>query len=470
MNRKKMSRRDFLRATAAGGAGVLAAGSGLSALAQDAPTATPAPLPEGAAGKLTVIHRTEYFEQVQTLYRETVTAFAADNGVELDISTANPEAFGDFLGKMTAAVAAGNPPDLAYHTNISNHQMHLLGLVEDVTDVVDEAQSRYGQIMSGINADTGGFIDGGWRAIPFLAAGQGLFIRGDKLEEIGVDPASLRTWDDRRAATLAMSDPDGEFWGWGITANQSGDGFGFVTGFLASYGAHPTDETGQIVTFDSPEAVAAVEWLAETYNRDGAYGAMLPPGIESWGDISNNEAYLAGSIGYTHNAFSVYAQAKRDENPVYPVTMLLPEAFGPAEIDRSAGSTSGWMNIFKGAQNIELAKELALHMLSPEVFIPMSSLGAGLFMPAYENLWTDELIAADRNFAIVKAQVSVEDPFIGWTSPALPNALTDAIRPPGIIEAMVRNAVSGEMTAAEAVANCHQQIVDIFEEAGVMQP
>lgn len=467
MNKKTMSRRDFLRVSAATGAALAVTGS---ALAQDEPTPTPAPLPEGAAGKLTVIHRTEYFEQVQTLYRETVEAFAAEKGVELDISTANPEAFGDFLGKMTAAVAAGNPPDIAYQSNISNSQMHLLGLVEDVTDVVTEAESRYGAIMPGINAQPGGFIDGAWRAIPFLSSGRGIFMRGDKLEEAGIDPKTLTTWDSRRDAMLEVSDPDNEFWGWGITANQSGDGYGFLTDLIQSFGGHPTDETGQIVQFNSPETVAAVTWLAETYSRDGKYGPMLPPGIESWGDISNNEAYLAGSVGYTHNAFSVYAQAKRDNNPVYPVTIILPAAFGPAEIDMNGGSTSGWMNIFKGAQNIELAKELALHLLSPEVFTPMSSLGAGLFMPAYSNLWTDELIAADPNFAIVKEQVSVEDPFIGWSYPAQPNALIDAIRPPGIIEAMVRNVVSGEMTPEEAVADCHQKIVDIFEEGGVMQP
>ena len=60
MIRKKISRRNFLRTSAGAGAGLLAAANGI-ALAQD-PTATPLPLPEGAAGKLTVIHRNEDFE------------------------------------------------------------------------------------------------------------------------------------------------------------------------------------------------------------------------------------------------------------------------------------------------------------------------------------------------------------------------------------------------------------------------
>ena len=40
------------------------------------------------------------------------------------------------------------------------------------------------------------------------------------------------------------------------------------------------------VQFNSPETVAAFEWLAETYDRNGKYAAMLPPGVESWSDTS----------------------------------------------------------------------------------------------------------------------------------------------------------------------------------------
>lgn len=469
MNRKTMTRRDFLRAAAGTGAGILAASGGL-ALAQDAPTPTPLPLPEGASGKLTVIHRTEYFEQAQTLFRETVTKFADEKGVELDISTTNPEAFGDFVGKLQAAVAAGNPPDIAYTSNVSISQLHLLGLLENVTDVVDEAVNKYGGIMKGTNAPKVAQFDGAWEAIPFIASTTGFFIRGDKLEEAGIDPATdLVTLDQRRDAALAISDPDNEFWGWGCTPNQSGDGWGFLMLTINAFGGHYTDETGTIVQFDSPETLAAVEWLTELYTSD-KYAPMLPPGILSWTDISNNEAYLAGTIGYTHNAFSVYAQAKRDNNPVFPNTRLLVAPFGPANISQLGGGIGGWLTIFKGAPNADLAKELSLHLLDPVNFTPMSSVAGGLFMPAYENLWTDELLAADPNFAIIKEQVSVDEPFIGASWPANPNAAIDAIRAQGVVEQMIANITAGRMKPAEAVKDAHQKIVDIFEEGGIPQP
>lgn len=468
MSRKSMSRRDFLR-TAAGTSVALTAAGSLTALAQDA-TPTPQDLPEGVAGTLTVIHRTEYFEEAQTIFREIVQDFADANGAELDISTANSEAFGDFLGKMQAAVAAGNPPDFAYQSNISNAQMHLLDLVEDVTDVVDEAVSRYGAIMQGTNAPANGQFDGVWKAVPFIANTTGYFIRGDKLEELGIDPATdLVTWDQRRDAALAMSDTDGEFWGWGLTPNQSGDGYGYLMLVINSFGGHYTDETGTIVQFDSPETLAAVEWLTELYTSD-TYAPALPPGILSWTDISNNEVYLAGNAGYTHNAFSVYAQAKRDDNPVFPNTLLLRAPQGPSGMNHDGGGIGGWINIFKGAANADLAKELTLSLLDPANFNRMSSVAGGLFMPAYEDLWTDELISADPNFAIIKEQVSVEDPWIGHSWPAEPNAAIAAIQAASVPNQMMANITAGRMTPAEAVTDAHNQIVEIFEEGGIMQP
>jgi multiple sugar transport system substrate-binding protein len=147
-DKNSVSRRALLRGMAATGAGVTLAASGLPAFAQDAPKPDDA-LPVGAAGKLTVIHRTEYFEAAQTAFRDTVQAFADSKGVELDISTTNPESFGDFMGKMTAAVKAGNAPDFAYTSNVSISQLHLLDLVEDVTDVVEEAVAKYSSTGAG---------------------------------------------------------------------------------------------------------------------------------------------------------------------------------------------------------------------------------------------------------------------------------------------------------------------------------
>ena len=460
---KKMSRRDFLRNSAATGVAAFAASSPLQLLAQDEQE-----LPSGMSGTLAVIQRTEYFEAVQTAIRDTVQAFADDNGVELDISTANPEAFGDFLSKMQAAVAAGNPPDIAYSSNISIAQMTLLGLVEDVTDVVETLETSFGTMMPGTNAAKNGLIDGEWKSIPFTTSATGYYNRRDRLVDGDIDLDALETFDQRRDAALATSDPDGEYWGWGATPNQSGDGFGFLMQVINGHGGSFTDETGLVVTFDSPETLAALEWITETYTGE-MYADMLPPGILSWTDISNNEAYLAGTIGYTHNAFSIYAQLIRDESEYFEHTMLMRAPLGPANMRQDAGSNS-WLTIFKGASNVDLAKELAVKLIDPATFTPISALSGGLNMPAYEDGWTDDLLAVDPNFAIIKDLVSIEEPFVGSSWPAEPSAAISAIQAQGVVEQMVANVTAGRMTPAEALTDAHNIIVDIFEEGGIMQP
>lgn len=463
MSFRNPSRRDLLRGTAAAGFAMV---GGVRVFAEDKPDQ---PLPVGASGKLTVIHRTEYFPEAQTLFRDEVAAFAQAHNVELDISTTNPESFGDFLGKMTAAVKAGNPPDFAYTSNVSIAQLSTLDLVEDVSDVVAEAESKYGKIMPGINAAKTGQFDGKWKSIPYIGSATGYFFRGDKLKEKGIDPKSLKTWGDRREAALAISDPANGFYGWGFTPNKGGDGFGFDIAIVQAFGGHFTDESGQKVTFNSPETVAAFEWLVETYDRNGKYAAMIPPGVESWTDTGNNEAWAAGSIGMTLNAFSVYAASKKDNLPFFKDMLVLRAPTANNGDSRDGGAVNGWLHIFKGAPNVDLAKQLALDLLDPANFNKISAIAGGLFMPAYEKLWTPELIAADPNFAIIKEQVSVTDPFLGPSWPAKPAAQIDAIRAQSILEQAIGNAISGRMSAADAVADGHAKIVQIFEEGGIMQ-
>jgi multiple sugar transport system substrate-binding protein len=394
-----------------------------------------------------------------------VETYAGDNGIQLNISTANPEQFGDFNAKMQAAVQAGNPPDVAYHT-LQIPQLYFLDVLEDVTDVVEEAVRRYGDVVP-VSAAKNAQIEGRWWAVPYISNTAGWFVRGDWLEEAGIDPASLTDYNSYRAAALAVSDPSRDRYGWGLTVNRSGDGHGFITHCIQSFGGRFVDETGERVTFNSPETIAGVQWLADTYTLP-EFAPMLPPGVASWTDTSNNEAYLAGTLGFTQNAFSVYAQAKRDNNPVFPNTLVLTAPLAnDGTLLQSGGS--GWFTIFKGAQNVDAAKELILYMLDPANFNPMVQEGGGLFLPAYKNLWTDEVLGYDPNFPTLQELIFNDTPYTGQAYPANPNAAISGIDSQSITSQMMANVINGTMSVEEAVADANQKIVQIFEELGLPQ-
>ncbi len=461
---KKMTRRDFLRASA-GSAALLAAGIQIPGiLAQDA-TATPPPLPAGAEGTLTVIQKTEYFQAVQDLIHQDIVDFAANKGVQLDLSTANPELFGDFTAKMIAAVQAGNPPDLGYHA-LSIPQMYAYDLVEDMSDLMAQINALYGDVVP-VGAKDNAFIDGKWWAIPFTSFTGAWFARKDLFDAKGIDVYSLDTWDSRRDAALEVSDPSNNVWGWGFTVNQSGDGTGLIEGVIQAFGGSYTDETGLKVTFNSPETLAGVAWLADIYTNE-KYAPMLPPGVMSWTDTGNNEAYLAGTVALTLNQPSVYSKAKADGNPVFETTSVL---HAPKWNDgrlMEAGSST-WMTIFKGAKNADLAKELILSLLEPATFTPLAQQSAGQVFPAYQGLWTPDLVAADDNFKVFQEIIENPVPFYGRSYPAKPSPLIDAIAGQSILTTMMANIINGAMSVDDAVADANNKIVQIFEEGGVPQ-
>ncbi len=484
----KVSRRTLLRAgLASTGAALLAAcgaptttGSSTapasSAAASSAPASSAAAstaagsastqaVPAGTAGKLAVLQRQEYFQAVETKFRDTVTQFIAGKNAQLDISTVNPEAFGDFIAKMQAAVQAGNPPDLAYHTN-SVQQLYFLDTMVDVTDVVEEAIAKYGAVVP-ITAEKNAKIDGKWWSVPFQSNSGAWFARTDLFEAAGIDVATLDTWDKRREAALKVSKPDQDTWGWGMTINKSGDGHGVIMGVIQAYGGSITDQAGQKVVFNSPQTVQAVKWLQETYTGE-TYKPMLPPGIESWTDPTNNETYLAGNSALTLNAFSVYAKMKQDGSDLLGKTAVLRAPLSNTGERLEAGG-NGWFSIFRGAKNVDLAKETILHVLNPDNFLPMVREGGGLFMPAYRNLWTDDVLAIDPNFATLRDIMFNETPYTGIAYPADPSPAIDQVLAASIPSEMMANVTTGKMSAEQAVEDAHNKIVNIFEELGLPQ-
>jgi multiple sugar transport system substrate-binding protein len=482
----KLSRRQLLRLSAVAGTGALVAACAPAAptaapAAPAAPTEAPATAPTeapkeepkpteapaaAAGGTVQVLNRQEYFPALGEEIQKQTEEFIKSIGYEPDVSSVNPEVFGDFMAKMQAAVAAGNPPDLAYH-GVSISQMYDSDIVNDVSDIVNELVEKYGDIVP---ANTPRFakFDDKWWSVPFITTAGAWFVRKDVAEAAGVDLNDFSTLEKRRDAALKMSDPSKEMYGWGLTYNKSGDAQGTITTAFQAFGGRAVDESGTKVTFNSPETVEGVKFLAGIFT-DEKFKPMIPPGIESWTDPSNNEAYLAGKIGMTQNAFSVYAKAKLDANPVYEKTAVVrfPMA-NDGSIELGSGGAQ-WYTIFKGVRQPDAARQIILHFIDPVVFTPLSGLGGGLFMPAYKNNWTDDLLKLEPAFPALKDIMFNPTDYTGFAYPAQPNAAIDASFALAFLPEMMANIITGKMTAEQAVEDGHKKMVAIFEEKGLPQ-
>ena len=458
-----LSRRQALR--------IMGGFAGMAALAACAGPAGPAAgtgeagAPSAAAERLIVAHRREYFAEMEDLFAQAVKTWGAENNVEVETTTVAAEANQDFVPKLLAQIEAGDPPNLVYHVRLVQ-QLYSQNALEPVTAAAEQAISLYGAAPAGQSRTN--LIDGEWWGIPYIMSGGGQFARRSLFEAAGIDPlADIPTWNDRREAALTVSNPAEDLYGWGMTVNTGGDATGVVQGVIQNWGGQYTNADITEVTFNSPETVEAVTWLAEIYTSE-TYAPMLPPGIMAWNDSSNNEAYLAGTVALTQNAASVYAKAKADGNPIFEDTVVLETAIGPYG-EKLEGAGGGQFNVPRGATNQELSEQLALHLLTPEVFLPISLISAGLFLPSYADYYTmEEVVAAfeaDPNLA--RMGEAAQGDFVGASWPAEPSPIFDAIAAQAVLTDMMAQIIAQGTSPEDAVAQAHERIISIGQEMGL---
>jgi len=457
LSTSKLSRRRFLQLSG----GVL----GVSALAAcAAPGAAPAGGEGGAAAEadsLWFVIAKDFHPGYDAFVRESVQAWTAEQGLELEMVDSAGFASGSGeLEKLAASVQSGDAPDLVHGTYAAT-QVQNLGLVTPASDVVAEIEEVYGPAAPFLQQTLK--LDGEWQVVPHHQRSTGGYYRRDAFDEAGIDLQSIRTLDETREAALAISKPDEEFYGWGLTPNRSGDGNSLINRVKTAYGAGWQDEAGELITCNSDEMITAMTWLKDTYT-DPKYADMLPPGVLAWNDISNNEAYLGGVIGYTWNAGTVYAKAVIDENPVAPLTNYHKMPGGPANAEFASTPSKNWY-MMTGAKNAGAARDMVLHFTANlEVMDAILASSPAYAIPGYTNLWEMSEYTQGFEPALQQKSAALDESGIEPTAwPGPPSAALDAIGESGAFNDMVNSIMTGT-DVAEAVATAHERMVLIFQE------
>jgi multiple sugar transport system substrate-binding protein len=461
-------------ATSAPTAGSAVAGTRVttgSAVAASGPVGTLAPpAPDKFKGQtLTMLSRQEYFMGEQTAFDVELQAWSKSTGASIDNTHINQDQ-GDFAPRQDAAVKGGSVQDMCYCTGLVS-QWQQLGDITDVSDVVAEIQQAYGPVEDYLKSSL--FIDGKWWGIPYYSNVTATFLRKDWLDAKGIKVADVKTFENARDIALEISDPAKNQFGWGITWNRSGDGNYLITSVLNSYGGAVYSDDGAKVVFNSPETVAAISFLADLYTN-AKYRNMLPPGVNGWTDPSNNQAWLAGIIGFTQNAYTLYAQSKADKNPVYDKTAVIPGLIGPGTEQVIPNPGYGTFVIFKGAKNPELAKATAKYMIGETVLLDVAKQANGIVMPAYKKQWDADPFwtQGDPSFAALRTLIEGPLPITskaGYHFPQAPSGAGNAVSSQYVLPDMMGDIVLKGTKVTDAVKTANDRMVQIFNQFGNKQ-
>lgn len=271
----------------------------------------------------------------------------ANPGVKVQI-----ELYGDgFDDKLTAAMGAGDAPDLMYMWNFPAYKDALLPLDDMIAR--DAAEMNLDDIPAGLMNISK--IDGNIYGMPAGFTTQVVFYNKDMFAAAGVpEPQAGWTWDDLRADAAKFRNEGEKVYGFAVDAKP--DPYDFEQ-FLWSDGTKYISDDGKTLEgyMNSPEAVEVLTMFADMLKSQEAVALNI-------GDETSGSAlFKAGKIAMYQSA--MWSKGGIDEAGINYGVVMLP-SFGGKPVHSAIGASA--VSIAKDSADPELAWEFVKFFSSPE--------------------------------------------------------------------------------------------------------
>jgi ABC-type glycerol-3-phosphate transport system substrate-binding protein len=382
--------------------------------------------------------------------------FARDWGREVGVNvTVDHINTAEVPGQITSQIAAGSGHDLIQHISaIPQFEPSVL----DMTDVVTEAENRYGEMLdvcrrSSFNPNTEKFF----AYAPGWAPDPGNY-RRSLWEAVGL-PDGPSTWEELLEGGSEIRSSQGIQLGIGMSQEIDSNMAGLA--LLWSFGGSVQDDDENVV-INSPETIAAVEYMADLFS-----GAMTEE-VFAWNAASNNQGMASGSLSYILNSISAYRTAQEQNPVVAEDVFFVPALEGPAAALAAQHVLYNWI-VPNHATNPDAAQEFLLHYTANYAHATYSSklYDFPAFIERVPNL--DAWMREDPYGSTPpdKLGFMTFDDVVKWTTnigyPGPTNPAIGEVFGTNVIPTMLAQAARGEKDPEAAVADAESQIQGIFD-------
>ena len=487
MSQKPISRRRFLKAL---GAGSVAAG-----------LASFAPFRVQGQETLSILlwshfvpRHDEWFDNV------FVPEWGEKNNVQVKVDHIG---VADVPAAIAAEIAAGSGHDIQeYIAPMPQHEPS----VHDLSDVIQELESRYGDMLplckgASINPFTG-------KAYAFS---HGFVIdpmdyRKSLWEQVG-KPEGPDSWQDILVYGAEIFRQTGIPVGLGLS--QEIDTNMATRTCMWAHDASVQNETGGTVTIDSPETREAVQIYTDIFRE------AMTPEVFNWTAASNNQALIGGRVSLILNSISAYRSAQKDVPEIAKDIFFTKPVAGPRGSRYTSEHVLYNMIVpsYVPARRLELAKQFMIDLEAAYAdrmwFSELYDTFAFPGVPAPQGKTYEVEVGPDeegrterRTFTVTEEFQTVQDLFDAWFDEdpfSLPGEDRTKLRPlkevlpwsvavgfPGptnpaagevfatfVIPNMFARVARGDQTIDESVRQAHQEAVAIYErwkEQGLIPP
>jgi ABC-type glycerol-3-phosphate transport system substrate-binding protein len=369
MSRRKLSRRQFVAATALTSAAMISGPYIRSAR---------------AAGTLTMGFWDHWVPNANQASTDLVNEWAAKEKVEVSIDYITSQGNKNLVTIAAESAAKSGHDIMAMPTWWSHAQSDLL---EPVNDIMEPLIKQNGEVNDTVKYL--GQLDGKWLGVPACVGSQikGPCSRIDlmkKFANIDVQemypagaPPKADNWTTDTFLKAAEACHKGGM-PFGIGLGETSDSVDTAGAFFLAFGAQLVNAKG-----DLSVKTDEVRQVLEFYKK---LISFLPPDVAAWDDASNNKWLIAGKGALIMNPPSAWAVAKRDAPQV--AEQLWTHGFPVGPKGRFAPFLPYFWNIWNFSKNKEAAKSLLVHLSKPESIEKMVVASGGYDLPAYSKLTT----------------------------------------------------------------------------------
>jgi multiple sugar transport system substrate-binding protein len=346
--RRRLSRRQVLRAAGAVGAGLV--GTTLVACTPGGQQTSQQPGASTSGGtttfkppqnaSLNILVWSHFVPAFDTYLDKYVKDWGTQNNVKVNIDHVD---INDIDGRLAAELAARKGHDLFGFAGKINTILYEKNLV-DWNDLVNGLVKQYGDPIK--VAKNLGAPKGSWLAVPDFGIMQPPLVRTDLLKQLSLSPP--QSWDDVMKVGTRLKQA-GHPCGWAVS--QCNDANHNWRTIMNSFGASEVGSDGKTITVDSKEMKDFLQW-AQQFSKD----ANNTPEVYAWDNASDNRYLGSGAGGLIHDAISGLRSIQPDNPALYENIDILAEMKGPKQQIHVADYNMWAMWNFTPKGNQEAAK------------------------------------------------------------------------------------------------------------------